>query len=75
MSEQWPYDEWNWSQLREEVDRLVAENQLLRTCASQRLAEIEGETLTYDAAFHKLEIACGALAFISKGDKEAAAGE
>lgn len=23
MDEQWPYDEWNWSQLREEVTRLT----------------------------------------------------
>jgi len=29
MSEEWPYDEWNWSQLREEISRLSAENERL----------------------------------------------
>jgi len=29
MIEEWPYDEWNWSQLREEVTRLVSDTERL----------------------------------------------
>jgi hypothetical protein len=56
-----------------EINRLRAENassatrsalEAIRRCAAERLAEIDGDTLTYEDAFRKLEIACGALIFI-----------
>lgn len=55
-----------------ELERLRAENaamreeiDLLRTCARERFTEIATDTLTYEDAFRKLEIACGALSWIA----------
>lgn len=66
MIEQWPYDEWNWSQLREEVTRLASENERMQACARDRLAEVQGDVTTYEDAFRKLEIACAALRYIAE---------
>lgn len=37
---------------------------IILACATARLAEISGDCTTYEDAFHKLEIAVGALQFI-----------
>jgi hypothetical protein len=49
--EHWPYDEWNWSQLREEVARLATENDLLRAALLELYEDWDGpNTPTLGAA-------------------------
>jgi len=39
---------------------------IVQQCAHDRLADISGDTTTYEDAFRKLGIACGALMFIEQ---------